>query len=93
MLTDGVRTFELRRKGLSGDFGGGGAGGGGLEDTLGVHGDSNGGGLAGGGRGRGGMVPLATSLASISSYSRIITRSNIVSTDAAEMIICGKNPM
>jgi hypothetical protein len=34
MPTDWVRTFELRRRGFSGDFGSGGAGGGGLEGTL-----------------------------------------------------------
>ena len=45
MLTDGVRTFEPRSRGLRGDFGGGGVDVGGLEDTLGVRG---GGGLGDG---------------------------------------------
>lgn len=88
MLTDGVRAFVPRMKGFSGDFSGEAIGVAGLEDTLGLCG--NGG---GGGRDRGGVIPLATRLSSISSYSRNIIRSNKIRTDKAEMTICGKNPM
>lgn len=88
MLTDGVRTFVPRMKGFSGDFSGEAIGVAGIEDILGLGGNGGGGGRLGGG-----VIPLATRLSSISSYSRIIIRSNKVRTDKAEMTICGKNPM